>query len=77
MTVAKVVVGTLFLASLLFLLLSYSGMLDKLSRNPDVAELIAAIENKIPKEARSLENLAGLAEMALNSIDKYAQMNEE
>ena len=77
MTVAKVVVGTLFLAGLLFLLLSYSGMLDKLSRNPDVAELIAAIENKIPKEARSLENLAGLAEMALNSIDKYAQMNEE
>ena len=74
---AKVVVGTLFLAGLLFLLLSYSGMLDKLSRNPDVAELIAAIENKIPKEARSLENLAGLAEMALNSIDKYAQMNEE
>ena len=71
------VVGTLFLAALLFLLLSYSGMLDKLSRNPDVAELIAAIENKIPKEARSLENLAGLAEMALNSIDKYAQMNEE
>ena len=71
------VVGTLFLAGLLFLLLSYSGMLDKLSRNPDVAELIAAIENKIPKEARSLENLAGLAEMALNSIDKYAQMNEE
>ena len=71
------VVGTLFLACLLFLLLSYSGMLDKLSRNPDVAELIAAIENKIPKEARSLENLAGLAEMALNSIDKYAQMNEE
>ena len=71
------VVGTLFLAGLLALLLSYSGMLDKLSRNPDVAELIAAIENKIPKEARSLENLAGLAEMALNSIDKYAQMNEE
>ena len=71
------VVGTLFLAGLLLLLLSYSGMLDKLSRNPDVAELIAAIENKIPKEARSLENLAGLAEMALNSIDKYAQMNEE
>ena len=71
------VVGTLFLAGLLILLLSYSGMLDKLSRNPDVAELIAAIENKIPKEARSLENLAGLAEMALNSIDKYAQMNEE
>ena len=76
-TVAKVLVGTIFLAGLLFLLLNYTGVLAQLSRNPDVAELIAAIENKIPKEARSLENLAGLAEMAFNSIDKYAKMNNE
>ena len=76
-TIAKVLVGTIFLAGLLFLLLNYTGVLAQLSRNPDVAELIAAIENKIPKEARSLENLAGLAEMAFNSIDKYAKMNNE
>ena len=42
-----------------------------------MAELIAAIEQKIPKEARSLENLAEMAQMAFNSIDKYAKMNEE
>ena len=76
MTVAKVLVGTIFLAGLLFLLLNYTGVLAQHSRNPDVAELIAAIENKIPKEARSLENLTELAEMAFNSIDKYAKMNE-
>ena len=75
-TIAKVLVGTFFLAALLYLILSYTNVLKRLSTNPDVAELIAAIENKIPKEARSLENLAGLAEMAFNSIDKYAKMNE-
>ena len=69
-------VGTFFLAALLYLILSYTNVLKRLSTNPDVAELIAAIENKIPKEARSLKNLAGLAEMAFNSIDKYAKMNE-
>ena len=69
-------VGTIFLAGLLYLLLSHFNVLARLSTNPDVAELIAAIENKIPKEARSLENLTELAEMAFNSIDKYAKMNE-
>ena len=69
-------VGTVFLAGLLYLLLSHFNVLARLSTNPDVAELIAAIENKIPKEARSLENLTELAEMAFNSIDKYAKMNE-
>ena len=76
MTAAKVLVGTVFLAGLLYLLLSHFNVLARLSTNPDVAELIAAIENKIPKEARSLENLTELAEMAFNSIDKYAKMNE-
>ena len=76
MTAAKVLVGTIFLAGLLYLLLSHFNVLARLSTNPDVAELIAAIENKIPKEARSLENLTELAEMAFNSIDKYAKMNE-
>jgi len=76
-TIAKVLVGTLSLAFLFYLLLTYTGVLAKLRRNPDVAELIAAIEQKIPKEARSLENLAEMAQMAFNSIDKYAKMNEE
>ena len=76
MTAAKVLVGTVFLAGLLYLLLSHFNVLASLRTNPDVAELIAAIENKIPKEARSLENLTELAEMAFNSIDKYAKMNE-
>ena len=76
MTAAKVLVGTVFLAGLLYLLLSHFNVLARLSTNPDVAELIAAIENKIPKEARNLENLTELAEMAFNSIDKYAKMNE-
>merc|ERR1719328_531734 len=72
-TAAKVLVGAIFIFGLVYLLLSHFNLLARLRTNPEVADLIAAIEKKIPKEARSLENLTELAEYAFNSIDKYAK----
>jgi hypothetical protein len=72
-------IGALTTLGLVLLALDFFNMPDFgfLRSNPQVAEVMAAIEESIPAEGRSLENLLPMAKEAFEAIEKFTALNEQ
>ena len=77
-------IPALALAGLAVMLMDYFNIspvhpfIDNIKRsNPQVAEVMAAIEESLPAEGRSLENLLPMAKQAFEAIEKFTALNEQ
>ena len=53
------------------------GLFRSMAELPEVQEALKKLDEEIPKEARSLENLIPMAQMAYDAIEKYAKLNQD
>ena len=54
-----------------------AGLLRALTELPEVQKVLKKLDEEIPKEARSLENLIPMAEMAYDAFEKYSKLNQD
>jgi hypothetical protein len=70
-TAVKIALGLAFVLGLLGLVFYL------LQENPAMKKAIAALEEHLPKEGRSLDTMLPLMQEAFNAIDKYALLNRD
>ena len=73
----KMILIGLVLGTVFYFGAEESGIMRSVTELPEVQKVLKKLDEEIPKEARSLENLIPMAQMAFDAIDKYSKLNQD